>query len=139
MALRDDLLAFAPEFPDNARVDLMLNYAALRVNRRVWGSKADFGTILLACHMLKRFGPISGDPNVGSAVGGSVTMEKVGDIQTQYAAIDIKGDEELVSTAYGAMFAEMKSKLGVSPIVTGSDDVTNYVNELETDDDNDGD
>lgn len=137
MALRDDLLAFAPEFPDNARVDLMLTYAALRVNRRVWGSRADFGTILLACHMLKRLGPIAGDPSVGAAVGGVVTLEKVGDIQTQYAAIEIKGDEELVTSTYGAMFAELKSKLGVSPIMTGSDDAAAYLNDTDLDDDGD--
>lgn len=112
MALRDDLLAFAPEITDNARVDLMLSYAALRVNRRVWGSKADFGTMLLACHMLTRFSADS-----GPAVGGSVTMEKVGDIQTQYAALDMAGDEEFATTSYGALFAQTRKALGVSPLV----------------------
>lgn len=112
MALRDDLLQLAPELPDNSRLDFFLTQASLRINRRVWGSKADLGTMLLAAHMLTRFAA-----DVGPAVGGSVTQEKVGDLQTQYAAIDMKGDEELATTAYGAQFAQMRKALGVSPLV----------------------
>lgn len=114
MALRDDLLAFAPEIPDSARVDLMLSYAALRVNRRLWSYKADFGTILLACHMLTRFGA---DATTGPSVGGSVIGEKVGDLETRYAALEMKGDEELATTSYGAQFAQMRKALGASPLV----------------------
>lgn len=112
MALRDDLLAFAPEIPDNSRVDLMLNYASLRVNRRAWGSRADLATILLAAHMLTRFSAES-----GPAAGGSVTSEKVGDLETQYAEINMKNDEEFVTTAYGAQYAQMRKALGASPLV----------------------
>lgn len=112
MALRDDLLAFAPEIANDSRVDLMLTYAALRVNRRVWGSKADFGTVLLALHMLTRF-----SQDTGPAVGGPVSMEKVGDLQTQYGVLTMEGDEELATTAYGALFAQTRKGLGVSPLV----------------------
>lgn len=114
MSLRDDLLAFAPEIPDSTRVDLMLSLAALRINRRVWGSKADFGTILLALHMLTRFGA---DSSTGPSVGGSVVGEKIGDIESRYAALEMKGDEEFATTAYGAQFAQMRKALGVSPLV----------------------
>lgn len=109
---RTDILAFAPEITDDSRVDLMLNFALLRINQRVWGSKADLGTILLACHMLTRFSSAN-----GPSVGGVVTMEKVGDIQTQYDGIKMDGDEELATTAYGAQFAQMRKAIGVSPLV----------------------
>lgn len=114
MALRDDLLILAPEFKDedDARIDFFLDKAALRVNRRVWGSKADWGTVLLAAHMLTRFAP---DASAGSS--GQVTMEKVGDLQAQYGVLKMDGDEELSTTTYGAQFAQMRKALRVSPLV----------------------
>lgn len=114
MALRDDLLILAPEIPDNSRIDFFLTQAALRINRARWGSKADYATILLAAHELTRFNAAS-----GPAVGGAVILEKVGDLQTQYAALSMKGDEEFSTTAYGATYAQMRKALGLSPLVIG--------------------
>lgn len=112
MALRDDLLAFAPEITDNSRVDLMLNYAALRINRRVFGPKADLGTILLACHMLIRF-----DPAADPEAAGQTIRVKIGQMEAQSATLVIPGDEELCTTRYGANFAQMRKALGISPLV----------------------
>lgn len=112
MALRDDLIAFAPELATDARIDIMLSYAALRINRARWGSKADFGTMLLACHMLTRL-----SASAGPAVGGTVLREKVGDLETQYGQIEMKGDEEFATTAYGALFVQTRKGLGLTPLV----------------------
>lgn len=112
MTLLEQLMAFAPQFTDTARINLMLGYAALRINRKRWGSKADFATVLLALHMLTRF-----DADTGPQVGGVVQGEKVGDLETRYATIDMKGDEELVTTAYGAQFAQMRRALGLTPVL----------------------
>lgn len=114
MALRDDLLALAPEIADNSRVDLFLGYAALRVNRRIFSGKADFATLLLAAHMLTRF---SADMSAG--VSGAVTMEKVGDLQTQYGRLGLAGDgdDELNTTTYGAHFVSLRRGLLTTPLV----------------------
>lgn len=109
-SLHADLIAFAPLTPDTPRVDLFLSYARLRVNRKAWGAKSDMATILIALHMLTRF-----DADTGAAVGGSVIGEKVGDLETRYAAVNIKGDEDFSTTSYGTLYVQMRTGLGLTP------------------------
>lgn len=114
MALRDDLKLLAPELAaeTDARLDLFLGWASLRVNRRVFGAKADLATLLLTAHMLTRF-----SADASPAAGGTITQEKVGDIQTSYAALEMEGDAEFATTAYGAQFAQMRRGVSISPMV----------------------
>jgi uncharacterized protein DUF4054 len=112
--VKDVLLQFAPELAGDSRIDFMIEQASLSINCRAWGDKAETANALLAAHYLTRF-----NERAGPAVGGAVTQEKVGDLQTQYAAIEMKGDEELVTTAYGARYAQMRRALGVRGITIG--------------------
>lgn len=114
MSLRADLIVLAPELSEetDARIDMFLGWAALRINRRVWGSKADFATLLLTAHMLTRFAA-----DMVASVSGPVIQEKVGDLASQYGQINLEGDEELSTSTYGAQFAQMRRSIRVSPLV----------------------
>lgn len=114
MSLRADLLVLAPELIEetDARIDMFLGWAALRINRAAWASKADLGTILLAAHMLTRFAVDS-----VAGVSGPVIQEKVGDLEARYGELKIAGSEELSTTTYGAQFAQMRRAINVTPLI----------------------
>lgn len=119
MTLRDDLFILAPELLTNdvdalARADQFLVWAALRVNRCVYGeAKADLATILLAAHMLSRF-----NENMNASSPGQVTSEKIGDISQNYGVIQMPvGAEEFGTTTYGAQFYSMQRAVLTSPLV----------------------
>lgn len=114
-SVRDVLLQAAPELVNDSRIDFWLEQASLSINKRAWGSKWMLGQALLAAHYLTRFGEAT-----GPAVGGVIVKEKVGDLETQYKEIVMVGDEELVTTAYGARYAQMRRALGVRGITIGS-------------------
>lgn len=104
----DIIRALAPELSgeSNNRLSLFLNLASLSVNISVWGTKADYGTSLLAAHMMtvsKRNGVLG------------VSMETVGDLSRSYNAI--KGDEIMMQTSYGAEYLRLKRSLIITPIL----------------------
>lgn len=118
MALRDDLKVLGPEFTSETddRLDQFLDWAALSINRRVFGSKADLATILLAAHYLTRF-PSSGG---NASQSGSITMEKVGELQQSYSDLSGKAepsDVELMTTSYGARYVTLRRSTLATPLV----------------------
>lgn len=115
MALRDDLLVLAPELSSETtfRIDQFITWAALRVNRRIYGeAKADLVTILLAAHMLTRF-----SADNGPSEAGQVIQEKVGDLMQAYSKLEMPGSEELATTSYGAQYAQIKRSVLTTPLV----------------------
>lgn len=115
MALNAALFAaLAPEFASyNATALALVSAEAERfVNTNVWGAKADLGVVYMTAHMLKMAAL------AGSNVGGQVTMEKVGDLQRNYASgSKPNGDHELAQTQYGKEFIRARRSLQISPFM----------------------
>lgn len=107
---QSDISNVAPELASQsqARVDLFIEYARLFVNEEKWGSKAKFGIVLYACHLL----------TLSTTDGrNQVTSEKVGELQVNYAAP--QGDDELNQTPYGLMYKNLRKTLPFTPLVVG--------------------
>jgi hypothetical protein len=105
---QSDISNVAPELASQTqeRVDLFIEYARLFVNEEKWGSKAKFGIVLYACHLL----------TLSSSDGRSgITSEKVGELQVNYAAP--QGDDELNQTPYGMMYRNLRKTLPFTPLV----------------------
>lgn len=119
-----DITAFASEFSavPGATVDLYINLAKLSVNPRIWKDKADFGTILLTCHMLKL--KKANDAASASGAVGTVTSEKVGDLARSYGGFGggsgaDPSEASLGQTSYGQEFLRLRRSLVITPLVTG--------------------
>lgn len=119
-----DVAGFRVRFPEfastvtypDARVQVMLDDAALQINRGLWGIKADLGTYYLAAHGL------AFDTSVGSGISafGQVTQESVGQISRSYgsnSAVVSAGDTDLAMTKYGMLYLRLKRQILATPVV----------------------
>ena len=109
----NDVKLLAPEFEgqQNKRINLFISWAEACVNREKFDDKADQAVTLLAAHKLSL-------ASRGGA-GGSITSEKVGDIQVNYGQSQ-SDRKELASTAYGSMFVELLRALPCTPLVVNT-------------------
>lgn len=116
-----DLHAFRTRFPDfdckpDHVIGLALEDAALQINRRAWGRKADLGTLYLAAHMMA----VDDLALAGSGgAQGAVLSETVGSISRTYASpgatYGVTG--EFGTTKYGLMYMRLKSQVFGSPVL----------------------
>jgi len=88
-----------PEFDD------VLADAALQINTRVFGDKADLGTVYLAAHLLGCAHPSLIPP-------GRVTSEEMDGTSYKYAVADHQAaGDDLDSTPYGRLFKRLRAQL----------------------------
>ena len=109
---QDFVFDIAPELKSEpgTRVDRFIELATLNVNATVWGEKTDFAIALLTAHYLTRFNDKGRGP---------VTSEKVGDLARSYGNLAQGSEDELLTTAYGEQFVEMRRSLVITPRVLG--------------------
>ena len=102
-----------PEFAsqENSRIKFFIDMAERRVNRTIFGDKADDAVCLMSAHLLT-MGSRGGQ-------GGSVTSEKVGDLSRGYSSgsADKKGPHG--STSYGEMYDDLLRSCRTGPRVLG--------------------
>lgn len=89
------------------KLNAYIQIASGRVPRPVWGANTDYGTALLAAHMLTA----AGRGGQGSG-GGAVTQEQVGDLSRSFQSIAEtgSGDAALMTTRYGIDFVELRNE-----------------------------
>ena len=109
-----ELKKMFPEFANetNPRINFFIGMAERRVNKTVFGDKADDAVCLMTAHLLT-LGSRGGQ-------GGTVTSEKVGDLSRSYSSAS-KGDDSnsLDSTSYGQMFNDLMQSCRQGPRVLG--------------------
>lgn len=90
----------------NSQIKIYLDMATNCVDETVWGKKADDAIKLLTAHYL----------TLASRGGnsGSVTSEKVGDLQKSFSNAQTD-DSELATTSYGQMYLQMRKTLVITP------------------------
>ena len=79
------------------------------VNATTWGVKTDEGVKLMTAHLLALEG------RGGSA--GSITSQKVGDLERKFSDPMSNGGDVLMSTSYGAQFLSVEKSLVTSPFI----------------------
>lgn len=108
---RADVVTRLPEFsdiPDGAYFNSVIGAAIRQVSPKKWGSLKDDGIILLVGHLLEL-----GKRNGRS---GAIQMEKVGDLQRQYA-INQGTPSSLHSTSYGTEYMRLLKTLPTRPLI----------------------
>lgn len=115
--------ALFPEFSavNDTRIQALLDIANLSVSQKVWGSAFAPGMAYLVAHLLKRSGVAAGVSG-GNSNAGTISSEKVGELQRSYAAPAMSGsssDDALLSTtSYGMEYLRLRRQLIVTPMVT---------------------
>ncbi len=100
----------APEFKNvpNSTLDKLSPLAENCVDKDVYGDSFDHALALLVAHMLTMSGR--------GGTGGAVTMEKVGDLQRQFATVTgLKNSIDM--TSYGQEFKRVSRKIVTSPLI----------------------
>lgn len=101
-----------PEFANqtNKRIQFFIDMSERRINRPIFGDKADDAVCLMSAHLL----------TLGSrgGVGGAITGEKVGDLSTNYSS-GSQGVNSLSGTAYGQLFGDLMKSCRAVPRVLG--------------------
>lgn len=108
---RVDVVTRLPEFsdiPDGAYFDSVISAATRQVSPKKWGSLKDDGIILLVGHLLEL-----GKRNGRS---GTIQMEKVGDLQRQYA-VNQGSSSSLSNTSHGAEYLRLLKTLPTRPLI----------------------
>lgn len=115
--------ALFPEFSavSDVRMQALIDIANLSVNQKVWGSSYAPGIAYLVAHLLKRSGTATGVSG-GSSQAGTVSSEKVGELQRSYAAPNLSGssgeDALLSTTSYGIEYLRLRRQILITPMVT---------------------
>lgn len=111
-----DLKARYPEFSDvdDARVQSLVNEAALEMSARVWGRLYPVGLLALAAHKLKASGRKRGGDGAG-ALSGPMTSKKAGEIQVGYAAAPLASvdDAYFAGTSYGQQYLRLRRLVAI--------------------------
>lgn len=100
------------------RVKAYIDIAATRVNRCVFGSKADYAHALMTAHMLVSLG-LSAVATEGGGGAGPVTSEKIGDLAVSYG--DLTSNESFNgfgTTKYGIEFINLQRSVLKGPMLT---------------------
>ena len=110
------LTDIAPEFSDedSDRIDRFIELAEARTDKSKFGQLGDYAVALRAAHMMTL--------SERSGTGGAITMQREGDLQTQFAQTS---DQSLDSTAYGQQLRELIRENITSMNVTGRRRATN--------------
>lgn len=93
----------------NSKINIFLGMATRCVNAKVWGDKTDDGISLLTAHFIAM-------ANKGS-VGGSITKEKIGDLEVSYSNGKPESNIELSATSWGQLFLSLRRTLVITPMV----------------------
>lgn len=115
--------ALFPEFStvSDVRIQALIDIANLSVNQKVWGSSYAPGIAYLVAHLLKRSGAAAGVSG-GSSQAGTVSSEKVGELQRSYATPSVSSasaeDALLATTSYGIEYLRLRRQILVTPMVT---------------------
>lgn len=125
MVNQSDFLALFDEFKGvpGPKLQVFLKMAQGRVSARVWGDTYATGVYYLAAHMLVRSGGVAGTQSgSGGAAGGALTQATVGDLSKTFTPLadNDSGDSTLKTTAYGAMFLELRRETVIGFGVTGN-------------------
>lgn len=120
-----DLIKLAPEFTslntsNPTMIETMISTARSFINEDTFGeTRGKTALIFVASHLLTE---LSGEDGSGTSnVAGAVTMDKVGDLQRSYAAVDtsnLSASEKMFSTTkYGRLFIQLRKTVHISPRV----------------------
>lgn len=115
--------ALFPEFStvNDVRIQALIDIANLSVSQKVWGSSYTPGIAYLVAHLLKRSGAAAGVSG-SSSQAGTVSSEKVGELQRSYASPSMSGssaeDALLSTTSYGIEYLRLRRQLLITPMVT---------------------
>ena len=111
-----DITDVASEFAQETtpRLESYIELAQSFVSECAFKTKYKSAVIFMACHLLKL------DKIGASGATGSVSSEKVGDLQTSYgtigAGVDPK-DADLAQTPYGIMYLRLRKTIAKTPLV----------------------
>jgi Protein of unknown function (DUF4054) len=118
------LKLLAPEFADAepALIEFHIEMAADRVNRRVFGAKADQATALLAAHSLKLAAVDAAELESGTGSDLVIKSQSIGELSVTYdtaasaaARVALPGDEEFAQTSYGIRYVQLRRSVATSP------------------------
>ena len=122
-ATAENIKSLFPEFSavSDQRIDNFVEIAKLSVAEKVWGSSFGTGVSYLTAHLLKRAG-VGGGVQGGTSNPGTVSSEKVGELQRSYALPNFSGgsaeDGLLSTTSYGIEYLRLRRQVLVTPMVT---------------------
>lgn len=111
-----DITNVASEFATETtqRLEAYIGLAQSFISECAYGSKYKNAVIFMACHLLKL------DKIGASGTGGTITSEKVGDLQTNYGNVGsgVGGkDADLAQTPYGLMLIRLNKGILKTPLV----------------------
>jgi len=112
----DMVICVAPELEgtDPDRIDKFIGWAKNSVAEDIWLDQADYGTALLAAHMLT--------VSNRRGIGGEVKRKKLGDSEIEFNVLSAAGSvqpHELATTSYGREFLRVRRTLQMGPLVAG--------------------
>ena len=120
---KTDITNVAPEFASVAEetFDTFIDIARSLVIESIWGeARGKKGIIFMTAHLLAEGGFGLGGGS-GSGPVGAVTMEKVGELQRSYSAINPQGmsamDSLISTTKYGKTFVMLRKTIVSTPLV----------------------
>lgn len=102
----------------NAKLEIFIGLATLRVAPSVWGAAAQYATALLTAHMIAAGGGAGGS---GGAAGGALSSESVGDLSRSFSTVGSAGtgDQEYMTTRYGIAYVELRRETFATALATG--------------------
>lgn len=105
-----------PEFEEvpDARIQFMLDDAALEVSEAAWGALYEKGSMLLCAHLLSISQSNSDDDDSGGDTG-NVVSKSIGDVSVSFAKAtsESSSDDWYLSTSYGAEYLRLKKRVGM--------------------------
>jgi hypothetical protein len=115
-----DFKIFFPEFAteSDARIEVFLNAAELRVSEKVFKSSYALVIFYLAAHMLSVAKNSEAGGGFGQGTKGSISAEKVGDLSISYGSNpnnpSVGASAEIASTIYGRAYLQLRKEKVVS-------------------------
>lgn len=108
---RQDVITRLPEYsdiPDGTYFDSVIASAKRQISPKQWGNLVDDGIILLVGHYLE----------IGKRKGlsGTVSMEKVGDLQRSYTSGNINANS-LNATSHGSEYLRLLKTIPSRPVM----------------------
>lgn len=108
-----------PEFDSvlDARVQFMLDDAALEVSEARWGTLNEKGVMLLAAHLLS-IDQDNNDSDDDSGGEGNLASKSIGDVSYSFskATSESSSDDWYLSTSYGSEYLRLKKRVGMGVV-----------------------
>ena len=117
MSASSVLSVIASQYDAYPNRDEFLSLAALRVNRCLFGDKADLATALMAAHFIALSDSSSTVRQYGES--GPVTSKKEGDLSISYGGGGTNNKDDLGLTVFGQQFQGLQTSSGLFMSVTG--------------------